>query len=71
MTRPSRSEARANFDNDTRITLVEADMDGIEAAVTDLKSNITKLTWAVVGASLALTTSAITLAVSIATAGGT
>lgn len=69
MNRPSRTEQRASFDNDTRVTLLEGDADSLEAAVTSLKTTMSKLTWAVVGASLALTTSALTLAVSIANSG--
>ena len=70
MTRPSRSEARAQFDNDTRVTLLESDADALENAVVGLKQTISKLTWSVVGAALSLTTASILLAVNLSLING-
>lgn len=66
----SRTEARQLFTAEQRIALAEEDLDGIEAAVKDLRRALGRYTMALVGALISTSTAALILAFQIATAKG-
>jgi hypothetical protein len=66
----ARTEARAGFNPDTRIALLETDADDMECDMRSLKGSISKLTYAVVGAALTMGTTAVMLAINLAAMAG-
>lgn len=66
----ARADERGGFEDAVRIRLLETDMDEVETDVNGIKTRIDKLTWAIVGAALTLTTSSVLLAINLAVTAG-
>lgn len=61
----ARSEARARFDHETRLSLVEQDADELETGIAAVAERLSKILWALVGLLITVTTSSIFLALNL------
>jgi hypothetical protein len=61
-----RAHRAAKFDADTRLQLLEEDVDKLEAAVNDISSQMRKLTNALIGAALTFGVASVMFAVNLA-----
>lgn len=60
---------RAGFASEVRISLAEADLDQMEGAIESIQEQLRRLTLAVVGAALSLTTASVLLALNLVARG--
>ncbi len=61
----SRQEARSQFDEKTRLALLEADADNVHADVASLRAVINRLIWSIVGATFTLATATVLFALDL------
>ena len=61
----SRVEARKDFDERTRLRLVEGDLDTIDTELHVTNDRLNKILWALVGLLISVTTASILLAINI------
>ena len=66
----ARGEAREGMGVEVRIRLLEVDADDFDSAIEAINERLMKLTWAVTGAALSLTTASIMLAINLSLTGG-
>lgn len=62
----SRVEARRDFDDGTRLRLVEGDLDKMDAELVEIRKVLNKILWAVVGLLISVTTASILLVLNLA-----
>jgi hypothetical protein len=56
---------RAHFTPETRISLVESDLDTIDARLLDTNERLGKILWALVGLLISVTTASVLLAINL------
>jgi len=61
----TRPQERKGFDHETRVALLETDMDDIYGDVASIRQSIQRLTWAMAAAALSFGTSALLLALNL------
>ena len=61
----TRTHARKDFDDDTRLALVEGDIDNLEATVVSIQKSMSRVVTSLVTATITLGTSAVLLAVNL------
>ena len=61
----SRNAARVGYDEATRISLLETDVDKLDSDIFGLKAQISKLTWSLAGAAITMGTTSILFAANL------
>lgn len=64
--RQSRVESRSRFDEATRISLVEGDLDTFDDRLGETNQKLDKILWALVGLLISVTTACILLVIQVA-----
>ena len=65
----SRNETRAKFDLDTRLSLLEGDVDELHLAITSMTGRLDRILWVLVGLLVSVCTACILLVINVGVSG--